>query len=125
MNEIKFSEKDYRQISELASKTIIERSFYNKVYEIFRVEILVNAIVNFCNKNNIIIGAGKIVQVNPSKYKEEFTKTYNLLDAKYKYEYVIKRQKVDLLHRLELAETKLAKKEKEFDKLKKEHKKWS
>ena len=122
MNEIKLEKKHYEQISEIASREIAGKNFYDSMYESFRVQIIVTAIISFCQKNNIIIGAGKIVKVSEDKYREEFSKIYNKLDEIYKLEYVMKREKVQLIYKLEVAEKRLAETEKKFRELKKERK---
>lgn len=125
MNEIELTEKDYDKIREIAVSDFMNTSFYRGVLEKITVEILIKAVLKFFSTSNLILAKGKVYKVDKDKYEAEFKALYEELDSTSKYEYVIKRDKVMLLHKIERLEKDLQRSNKELGKLKKEKRQWS
>ena len=108
MNEIELTKKDYETITSRAINNVSNNTFSNSL-EIFKVESVVKALIGFCNKCELVIANGKVYRPNKEQYDKEFKMLYDKLETNYKYEFFIKRDKAELLNKLQIAEKELKK----------------
>lgn len=120
MNEIQLTKKHFSEIASIASKELSNKSSYTRSYEDFKLETVVEATIAFINKNNILIGNGKLLQINKESFEKEFKDLYNKLSDESKLEYVMKRDRAQVLYTLEVTEEKLKQAQTEIAKIKKE-----
>jgi len=108
MNEVELTKKDYKAITSRAIDNVNNNASKSSL-EIFKVESIVKALIGFCNKCELVIANGKVYRPNKEQYDKEFKILYDKLETNYKYEFVVKRDKADLLNRLQTAEKELEK----------------